>query len=351
MFLWADGGNLRDFWRKFPTPTLTACLVRDMIGQLRGMADALQSLHGYKEDLHFRHGDIKPENILHFPDQRKSRIGTFKISDLGSSVYHAVVTHLREQTGGKAWATMRYQPPEAKTNPLAASSRLYDIWSMGCVTLEFMIWLLYGNEELQNFSANITGKQDEASSFFEVEPDRRSSTSKLVAHIHPTVQACLDHISKDPECEGKTALGDLLEIVRQKLLVVQLPEHSSSIQSKSISLTSADARHEIHHPFGNQRINATGFVNALDAILKCESETNKHYWSTGKSRENVRRLSSTTPKIAIDYQSSSSHLHPEWRATGSIVDRTKKSPSLGTSASLAVPIGKPITNASDNFIN
>ena len=347
MFLWADGVNLRDFWRNSPTPALTAALVRAMIWQLRGMADALQSLHGFKEDLHIRHGDIKPENILHFPDQNDSPIGTFKISDLGSSVHHAVVTRLREKTGGKAWSTMRYQPPEAKTNPLAASSRLYDIWSMGCVTLEFMIWLLYGNEELNNFSANIKGKQDEASSFFELVADQRGAHPKLVAQIHPTVQACLDHLSKDPECNGKTALGDLLEIVKKKLLVIELPEHSSSIQSKRISLTSAEAKHETHQPFGNQRINATGFVHALNAILECESET---YWFTGKSREDVRRPSSTTPRITFQLDSFSAHLHPEWKAFGPMVDRPKNSPSLGTSASLAVPIVTPTTNASRKLI-
>ena len=37
IFLWADGGNLRDFWEKDPKPEITPGLVREIIEQLRGM--------------------------------------------------------------------------------------------------------------------------------------------------------------------------------------------------------------------------------------------------------------------------------------------------------------------------
>ncbi|EHL03001.1 putative ALK tyrosine kinase receptor [Glarea lozoyensis 74030] len=221
MFLWADGGNLRDYWEHNPKPNLTADLVKDIIEQIRGMAEALEKLHGYRDQYHYRHGDIKPENILNFPDPKKSRMGTFKISDLGSAKHHSVATRLRERTGGKAYATQAYQPPESVTNQLSSSSRLYDIWSMGCVTLEFMVWVLYGYEELKKFTTSIKGKLDEPCAFFEVEKIEYQNTPPgLVASIHPAVQACLDRLSADPECAKDTALGDLLEIIKNDLLVV-----------------------------------------------------------------------------------------------------------------------------------
>ena len=341
MFLWADGGNLRDFWIGDPKPKVTAGLVKDIIGQLRGMVEALDKLHHYRDQYHYRHGDIKPENILIFLDQNKSRIGTLKISDLGSAKHHSVATRLRPRTGGKAFATMVYQPPEAITNKLSASSRLYDIWSMGCVTLEFMVWLLYGYEELKEFNTRIKGKLEEPSPFFEVEEveeveeaEQKGTTTRLVAHIHPAVQACLDRMSRDQECAGKTALGDLLDIVKTKLLVVELPKHTESSNElvENVSVTNTDANSKTHQPFGKHRATASGFVNALDDILKGKNETNERYWFTGQSRDNLH-LPRVIPKIVTE--DNSTHLFVGWNPQSSLmVDRMKTPSSPDVSASL-----------------
>lgn len=106
MFLWADGGNLRDFWKNHPNPEMKPELVKEMIEQIRGMAEAIQKLHDWDNSKHYRHGDIKPENILRFPGRDTSQIGTLKISDLGSAQHHNVATRLRQRTGGKAFSTM-----------------------------------------------------------------------------------------------------------------------------------------------------------------------------------------------------------------------------------------------------
>lgn len=338
MFLWADGGNLRDFWIEDPKPKVTAGLVKDIIGQLRGMAEALDKLHHYRDQYHYRHGDIKPENILIFPDQNKSRIGTFKISDLGSAKHHSVATRLRPRTGGKAFATMVYQPPEAITNKLSASSRLYDIWSIGCVTLEFMVWLLYGYEELKEFNTRIKGKLEEPSPFFVVEEveeaEQKGTTTRLVAHIHPAVQACLDHMSRDEECAGKTALGDLLDIVKTKLLVVELPKHTESSREsmENISVTNTDANSKTHQPFGKHRATASGFFNALNDILQGKNATNERYWFTGRSRDNLR-LPRGIQKIVTE--DNSRHLFVGWNPqSGPVVNRMKTQSSPDVSASL-----------------
>lgn len=197
VFLWADGGNLREYWGREPQPELTADFVKQIIQQFRGMVDALQKLHGFNELKHIRHGDIKPENILNFPDSDDSRLGTLKISDLGSAKHHSVATRLRGLTAGKAFATTAYQPPESIIDTLKSSSRLYDIWSMGCVALEFLVWALYGFKALKEFTASLEGKSRESSSFF-VE---KHGNSPRVAYIHPQVRICFDLLSQDPECE------------------------------------------------------------------------------------------------------------------------------------------------------
>jgi serine/threonine protein kinase len=312
MFYWAQGGNLRDFWRRDKTPNVTPELVRDVLQQLRGMAEALQKLHEFRGEGHFRHGDIKPENILAFPSPAPSQTGIFKISDLGSAQYHAIATRLRERTPGKSFATMLYQAPEAVTKKQAALTRLYDIWSMGCVTLEFMVWLLYGYHELEAFTQSLRGKLNEPNCFF-VDEDQPSATGPTrVAYVHPTVQACFDHLSKDPECTGDMALGQLLKVVQTKLLVINLPEStSSSPEGGNITVTDTDAAQaKTPPPPGGHRTDAAGFVRALDDILRHEDSANSHFWVTGKPRINTG-LARNLPKSVT--RSSSPHLSvPNW---------------------------------------
>lgn len=337
MFLWADGGNLRDFWKRREKPELTASLVRDVINQIRGMADALHKLHNYKDQYHYRHGDIKPENILHFPHATKdSSIGTFKISDLGSAKHHSVATRLRERTGSKAWATMEYQPPEAMTNQLSKgpgpTSRLYDIWSLGCVALEFMVWLLYGYKKLEDFKAELkskTGKLGELTAFFilkeKEEVSQSGTTSTYLADIHPAVKACLETLSKDQECAGNTALSDLLDIIKTKLLVVRLPERTDSSLSalQSFSVTNVDGNSETQQP-GHKRASALSLVGALDDILnKGKADIDEHYWHTGQIRDDAllpEVVPIIVPDVRVDSVDKSSHLFVGW-ATDSGPDR------------------------------
>jgi serine/threonine protein kinase len=80
---------------------------------------------------------MKPENILRFRD--RTRVGILKIADMGLAKHHAVATYLRPRTSTR-YGTVRYEPPEVMTHKLAEEgrSRLYDIWSMGCITLELI---------------------------------------------------------------------------------------------------------------------------------------------------------------------------------------------------------------------
>lgn len=315
MFLWADGGNLRDFWEKWPTPTVTADLVRDIVNQLRGMAHALQALHewGKKQALqqshqssseyHYRHGDIKPENILCFPEQGGSQIGRLVISDLGSAQHHSVATRRRERTGDKAWATKMYEPPESETKKLDASSRRYDIWSMGCVTTEFMVWLLYGFEELTKFRASIEGEKGVPASFFLVDKTPLKGPNGItyvnVAKVHPAVEAGLDFMSNDLRCASNTALGELLNIIKTKLLVVKIPEDTVSTGvSDNVIVTSPvdDPSTQVDRSFEYRRASASEFVDALDLILKHE---NSDYWLTGQRRANPAFSDTVSKTIAV----------------------------------------------------
>lgn len=88
-----------DFWRE-NEPRLTTTLVKDVIHQLHGLADALEKIH----QSNYRHGDMKPENILRMRTEvRKSGppeldVGTLKICDMALVKYHDTATHFRSGT-------------------------------------------------------------------------------------------------------------------------------------------------------------------------------------------------------------------------------------------------------------
>ena len=183
------------------------------------------------------HGDIKPKNILWFKGD--GEIGTLKLADwgearaYGSDADRKGNTATRNNTTGK-FGTRRYEPPEVETGmsikdsgtTKTGRSRLYDTWSFGCFTLEFVIWLLHGTEGLKLFRVDNVGDYGLSDSFYEI-------NQKRLAKVHGVVRHWMDHIERDAICQsGASALGDLLDIVRNGLLVVALPEGGGSIQSQ-----------------------------------------------------------------------------------------------------------------------
>jgi serine/threonine protein kinase len=223
MLEWADGGNLSSFRAAYPNPELTAVLIKWVIQQLCGLAEALSKAHYLEDDGSYRHGDLKPENILWFK-QGDTKFGTLKIGDWGEAKEHYNGTALRHGTTTQH-GTRRYEPPEVSTglelnlsrDSKFARSRLYDIWAIGCITLEFLIWLMYGLDGLKEFNRLNVGDYGKSDMFYEV------SLGKP-AKVHPVAVHWMKHMANDPRCSrNKTALGDLLEIVRTGLLIVKLP--------------------------------------------------------------------------------------------------------------------------------
>lgn len=158
IFEWADRGNLRSLWKGTPRPVLSGTLVKDAVTQIAGLASALDAAHNLGTGASYRHGDLKPENILLFSGG--GCIGKFKIGDWGEAKEHEQVTEMRPSNTTAKYGTRRYEAPEVETGVRAKFlgqstrriSRLYDIWAMGCITLEFIIWLMYGLDGLNSLS-------------------------------------------------------------------------------------------------------------------------------------------------------------------------------------------------------
>ena len=323
MFPWADGKSLRDFWNERPKQAPNAKLILQVIQQLRALADVLDHLHNidhhqsisqedeeemptvtlrgeednevndYRHPImggSLRHGDLKPENILRFLDQNEG-LGYLKIADMGLAKRHVLATQDRDQKTSMTYGTRRYEAPEAAIeNEKYARSRLYDIWSMGCITFEFIIWTLYGNEWLTTFHSQVARETHQEWQFYELVADGETQQ----ADINKAVKRWMSHLEKhEPECqtETKSALGDLLGIVREKLLVVQLPPNRLTAISGGRTLQPP----ALGESKTRYRATAAEFRAALDRIL--QNAERSGYIFTGKERNRISMPSTKTGSL------------------------------------------------------
>src|SRR5690242_15314678 len=87
---------------------------------------------------------------------------------------------------------------------------------MGCIYFETLIWLLYGNVELERFGQDLGTERR----FYSIDESRSNTTS--AADVHPAVRKWAEWMLKDPRCRGETAVGQLLRLVMDRFLVVEV---------------------------------------------------------------------------------------------------------------------------------
>lgn len=166
------------------------------------------------------------------------------------------------------FTTWRYEPPEAcELN--TAWPRRYDIWSYGCVILEFIVWLLGGSQGLDEFNKRIVDEFGKQCHYFEREM-KGGKGGKGGSVVHRAVLDTMQSLSRRPECQaGKTALGDLLRIVRTKLLVVAL-DSSGLVKPEIPAHKGASAEAQV-------RANSSTLSRDLAGIIKRGTE-DRDYW-------------------------------------------------------------------------
>jgi serine/threonine protein kinase len=97
-----------------------------------------------------RHGDIKPANLLWFRNPRDPRDkGTIKISDLGAGEFNT--TDKPRSTLDITGHSPVYRPPECDLRR-AVITTSYDVWTLGCLYLEFITWYVGGWKLLEEFA-------------------------------------------------------------------------------------------------------------------------------------------------------------------------------------------------------
>ncbi|KAK2018694.1 kinase-like protein, partial [Colletotrichum eremochloae] len=160
IFPWANG-NLREFWQRYCTPQPDHSLVVWIAMQVAGIASGLNLIQNPPKNAtitqdsrnYGRHGDLKPENVLWFRNHNKEESiignGVLKIADFGLTRYHhPSSTYVNAQN---IHFSLTYKAPEVDV--FNEVSQAYDIWTLGCLLLEFVTWYLQGWQGVDEFSA------------------------------------------------------------------------------------------------------------------------------------------------------------------------------------------------------
>ncbi|KAK0637987.1 hypothetical protein DIS24_g10287 [Lasiodiplodia hormozganensis] len=240
--------NLRKYWENNPRPSFTRKTFLWSLKQMTGIATALDNIHNFRttvpldgkgrtptgdvqfsvkdgEELFGRHGDIKPENILWFehipqhqrrhsnPDSDDSEGGILQITDFGLGRFHG-----RDSGTEGTFRSQTYEPPEYELH--RPVSRLYDIWSLGCLYLEFATWLLKGYDAIEDFSdhracPSSIDPQLSDDFFFKVVRDEHNIINAVV---HDGVKDWANMLHTDKKCPE--FIHDIVDLVMEELLLI-----------------------------------------------------------------------------------------------------------------------------------
>ena len=209
------------------------------ITQAVGLAEALEKIHcpgnaprfgrhldanptAVDADSTAYHHDIKHDNILVFIEDdypggilRLSDFGCGKVATLLLNATGKKVSHLTPTKGNPT-----FEAPEGFSG---STSRPYDIWSIACVFLELLVWVVQGFSEISQFEENrlspvSQGRRIEDDRFYYLEEGGKK-------HLKQAVQdkiSELKGLTKDNE-----VLHQLLEVL-VKLFVIEPGERPTA---------------------------------------------------------------------------------------------------------------------------
>ncbi|KAL2689151.1 hypothetical protein Neosp_003203 [[Neocosmospora] mangrovei] len=260
IFPWAQC-NLVDFWRKSPSNPKSRDDTCWFIQQCRGMASGLRKVHndgswpprcdsrGDTSQFDFRnrgrHGDIKPENILFFP-KVETTPARLVIADFTLMRFHSVDT-VDYTTASGVGFTGAYCPPELEPGSHSIVSQKYDIWTLGCVYLEFITWHLIGYDAIREDSfKSRTGKLLESFDIVRLNDHKKhgfstntffNQTNGSGAQVKTSVWIRMLH--KNPYCSE--AMDHFLNLIEEHMLV-PMPEGRYSMDQVCTELTKISLR-------------------------------------------------------------------------------------------------------------
>ncbi|KAF3765539.1 kinase-like protein [Cryphonectria parasitica EP155] len=229
IFPWADC-DLDHYWSNVePNPDWgDVDLIRWLSKQCLGIMEAVSIIHNpshLQSDKRFgRHGDIKAENILWYgsgprSSTRNNDRGILVISDLGLTAINSDKSKsMQPNTGLKT--TPSYRPPECDIKG-GTISRAFDIWTLGCLYLELLCWLLKGSQGKKKFDGErmttfIFGTKTDI--FFDIQRTVQYNKEAYVFTMKEAVTKKISDLHSDENCT--LWMHDLLDLVEEGMLVV-----------------------------------------------------------------------------------------------------------------------------------
>ncbi|KAF2035538.1 kinase-like protein [Setomelanomma holmii] len=119
-----------------------------LLKQMWGIAGALANIHNPRRERRGYHHDIKPHNMLVF----KESANTIKFTDWGCASFDDYRGNTASPTSGRH-GMFPYLPPESFGG--VPTSRPHDIWSLGCVFVELLVWFIEGIPQLDQFTRTV----------------------------------------------------------------------------------------------------------------------------------------------------------------------------------------------------
>lgn len=233
LFPWAEQGDLEHVWAgQMNTDARTPKFVRWAFEQMAGLAAGLAKLNDPAENLEEReddhHGDLNPEAIFLFPDKSNTSLGTLRIAYAGLVRYHLPKTNSFSfpKHDQRCDSNLRYAPPESRFLE-QGDKKLpgFDMWSLGCIYLEFIIWILGGYAELGKFRL---AKRRDPFWYKLIKVDMAGKEYYLGPYIDPTVESAIKMVRRNKTCGRHTCFRDLLDIIEKHLLVVDMRKRMGS---------------------------------------------------------------------------------------------------------------------------
>ena len=166
------------------------------------ISGAVVCIHGDSEGFISSHHDIKPKNILLFGQ-------ACKLADFGRA--HLLRSTKASDTGGTL-GSYTYQPPEyidsLGRKAERRHGRAFDVWSLGCVTIELLTIAVYGwkGQELSQFHQRRIENRDHPK---ETPTDYQGRDDSFLNNMN-VVRAWKEQLLRD---DGSSNLGSMLTIV------------------------------------------------------------------------------------------------------------------------------------------
>lgn len=155
LFEYADNGSLPQYFQENKNPIPRVVWVETSMAALSACASLILHCHPPITEYHSVHGNIEPENILLTWNRTEYSQNGFQLLGILESNNAKIMTNERDLHHTKiprvygAPELMGSDPP--LDNLYTADTQASDIWSLGCVFLETLLWTVGGERGRRQF--------------------------------------------------------------------------------------------------------------------------------------------------------------------------------------------------------